>query len=182
MVCPENRSWTSQRPTRSQRRGSLVIEAVIASALLATAILALGKLAQSAAALGHQADQRLAATLAGENLLERLRAVPIEAVGERADELADVVAQQTQCDVEVSAKPFSVADREGIHVQVDVSPSPQVRVTLHDWRLKSPAGPAETTADSTEPEKTTEPEEADSADSSESSESGDASPSEGENE
>ena len=116
------------------RAGSLIIEAVVSVALLASATFALAKLAQSAAELSQQSDQRLAAALVAENTLERLRGVPAEQIASRSEDVAEQMRMTSGCKVEVTTEPFS----QGVHVRVDVSPSPNVRVTLHDWRLAAP--------------------------------------------
>jgi len=128
-LCSRQRRWGRRRG------GSLVIEAVIAAALLATATYGLTQLAKSAAVLRQQSDQRLAATLAAENTLERLRGVPLAELTGQADEVAEIVAASSGCEVDVSTTPFTAAARDGIHLRVDVSPSQNIRVTLHDWRL-----------------------------------------------
>jgi Tfp pilus assembly protein PilV len=142
------------RRTNSPRTGSLVIEAVIAVALLATAAYGLTKLASSAAALSRQSDQRLAATLAAENTVERLRRLPAERLAAEAGGVAQLVSESAACQVEVSTETFSVAAGKSVHVRVDASPAKNIRVTLHDWRwVNEPSeqnGESETSAESTE--------------------------------
>jgi len=133
-VRPERRLGT--KPLMN-RRGALIIEAVIALVLLTTATIALTKLAKSSAALGQQSDQRLTATLAAENTIQRLQGVAAEKLSEQADQVAALVAQDAGCEIDVSTEPFTTGDREGIHVRVDVSIAPAIRVSLHDWRFDS---------------------------------------------
>jgi Tfp pilus assembly protein PilV len=109
---------------------------VISVALLASASFALTKLARSAAELSQQSDQRLTAVLTAENTLERLRGVPAEQLARRSDEVAEQMTLASGCQVEVTTASFP----QGVHVRVDVSPSANSRVTLHDWRLAQPAG------------------------------------------
>lgn len=120
---------------RPARRGSLVIEAVISAALLATAGYALTRLARTSSTLSQQADQQLAATLTAENLVERLRALESDELQQRATTVAQSLADASQCEIEVLTESFTHAGREGIHIRIDVSSSPQNRVTIHDWRL-----------------------------------------------
>lgn len=144
------------RRTNFPRTGSLVIEAVIAVALLATAVYGLTKLASSAAALSRQSDQRLAATLAAENTVERLRRLPAERLAAEARGVAQLVSESAACDVEVSTEIFSVAAGNSVHVRVDASPTKNVRITLHDWRwINEPSeqkGESDTSAESTQPD------------------------------
>ncbi|GAA5506047.1 hypothetical protein [Novipirellula caenicola] len=123
----------SHRHTR--RRGSLIVEAAICFVLLATAVVALMKLAQGSSRLSKQADQRLVATLAAENTLERLQHVGTDALKSRAEEIAAAIAEQTRCDVQVTVEDFQSQLRSGTHLRVEASCSPEVRITLHDWRL-----------------------------------------------
>jgi Tfp pilus assembly protein PilV len=140
--------------TKFPRSGSLVIEAVIAVALLATAAYGLAKLASSAAALSRQSDQRLAATLAAENTVERLRRLPAERLAAEAGGVAHLVSESAACEVKVSTDIFSVAAGKSVHVRVDASPAKNIRVTLHDWRWVNESseqnGASETSAESTE--------------------------------
>ena len=121
----------------SERAGSLVIEAVISVALLASATYALTKLARSTAELNRQTDQRLAATLTAENALERLRGLSAEQVAQQVAGIAQSMSESSGCDVEITSAPFVSGDRGGIHIRVDVVPSENARVTLHDWRLEA---------------------------------------------
>ena len=122
------------KPT-ANRRAALIIEAVIALVLLSTATVALTKLAKSSAALGQQSDQRLVATLAAENTIERLQGVAVEELSDQADQVAALVAQDAGCDIDVTTEPFTVGDRQGIHVRVDTTIAPAIRIRLHDWRF-----------------------------------------------
>ncbi len=125
----------SMRRPHANRRAALIIEAVIALVLLSTATVALTKLARSSAALGQQSDQRLVATLAAENTIERLRGVGVEELSDQADQVAELVAQDAGCEIVISTAPFTVGDRQGIHVRVDATISPAIRIRLHDWRF-----------------------------------------------
>ncbi len=132
------------------RRGALIVEAVIALVLLTTATVALTKLAKSSAALDRQSDQRLVATLAAENTIERLQGVASDKLSGQADQVAALVAQDAGCQIDVSTEPFTTGDREGIHVRVDASISPAIRVSLHDWRFAPESnGDSEDSTDNT---------------------------------
>ena len=125
----------SRRRPAANRRAALIIEAVIALVLLSTATVALTKLAKSSAALGQQSDQRLVATLAAESTIERLQGVAVEELSDQADQVAALVAQEAGCDIDVTTEPFTVGDRQGIHVRVDATIAPAIRIRLHDWRF-----------------------------------------------
>ena len=119
----------------ARRRGILIVEAAICFVLLTTAVVALMKLAQSSAVLSKQADQRLVATLAAENTLERLRDVTANELESSADEVAAAITEQTKCDVKVTVNDFQSQSRSGTHLRIEATCSPDVHVTLHDWRL-----------------------------------------------
>lgn len=123
---------------RLSRRGSLIIESVVALTLLATALVALGKLAATSTAIGKQGDQRLAATLAAENLLERLDAIPFEEVAAEARRIADVIEESCGYDIAATTEEFRAGDTDSIHVSVTVRASSLVAVTLHDWKTSVP--------------------------------------------
>ncbi|EMI16315.1 hypothetical protein RMSM_06763 [Rhodopirellula maiorica SM1] len=118
----------------ARRRGSLIVEAAICFVLLATAVMALMKLAQNSSRLSKQADQRLVATLAAENALERLHHVAGDELKSSADEVAAAIGEESRCDVEVTVEDFQSQSRSGFHLRVEATCSPEVRITLHDWR------------------------------------------------
>ena len=124
-----------------RRRGSLIIESVVALALLTTAFLALGKLAGASAAIGKDASQRLSATLAGENMLERLRMIPFTTVIDDASKIAAVMQESCGFEIQVATEAFAVNDHEAIHVAVTVRSAATLSITLHDW-LISQSSPA----------------------------------------
>ncbi len=117
------------------RRGSLIIESVVAIALLATAFIALGNLAASSAAISRNADQRLAATLAAENVLEQLRDVPFDALAQKASELGKAIEDSYGYKSQIETNDFRVGGRDAVHLAVTIRPSENVSVTLHDWRI-----------------------------------------------
>ena len=129
------------------RQGSLVIDAVVALALLTTAFVALGRLANSSAALSLNSDQRLAATLAGENVVERLRSVAFDALDDKAAEAGRAVEETTGFDVQIKITPFQLETREAIHLSVRVQVSEEVSVNIHDWRIANAASVASEDAD-----------------------------------
>ena len=121
------------------RCGSLIVESVIVIALLATAFVALGNLATSSSAISQNADQRLAATLAAENMLQRLQAVSFDSVIEQSPAVAKLIQNSSGYELQVKAEEFRAGDRDAIHLIVTVAASETVSVTLHDWRFARPA-------------------------------------------
>ena len=61
-----------------RRRGSLIIEAVVALSLLGVAFVSLSRLAQSAGAINRQADARISALLAAQNARLMLKTIPYQ--------------------------------------------------------------------------------------------------------
>jgi Tfp pilus assembly protein PilV len=121
-----------------RRRGSLIIESVVALALLTTAFVALGKLAAASAAVGRDANQRLAAMLTAENALERLRTIPFDTVVDEAPKIAAAMQVRYGCEIRMVTKPFAVGGCEAIHVSVTVQREATVSITLHDWLINQP--------------------------------------------
>ncbi len=124
----------SRSHRHARRHGSLIVEAAICFVLLATAVVALMKLAHSSAVLSKQADQRLVATLAAQNTLERLQNVTSDELKSSAEEVATAINEQTNCDVAVTVEDFQSESRSGMHLRIEAACSPDVHVTLHDWR------------------------------------------------
>ena len=130
-----DKALPERRHGRSRRRGSLIIEAVIAVALLATAGLALTRLASSAALLSRHSSQTLAATLTAENTIERFRGLAADQVLQRAADIGTDLANQSGCQVQVETDEFLTSEQKGIHIQVTVTIEDSIRVVAHDWRL-----------------------------------------------
>ncbi len=126
------RSMACVRP----RSGSLIIESVVAIALLATALVALGKLAASSAAISRIADQRLAATLSGENVIEQLKDVTFDDLSRESSVIANAIQKSCGYEINVTTDQFLVGDRDATHILVTVRPSTNVLIQLHDWRIK----------------------------------------------
>ena len=119
------------------RGGSLVIECVVAAVLIATASLAMTQMAKQAIDLNQQANQRLAAKLTAENLLERLRNLPADRLEAESGSIASETEETSLSAIEIAVTPFESGDHRGLHLRVQVDAAPNARVTLHDWRLTS---------------------------------------------
>ncbi|TWU47246.1 hypothetical protein Poly51_50450 [Rubripirellula tenax] len=131
----------SVRPSR-MRRGSVVLEAVLASALLATAGVTLARLAQSSAALNRQSDQQLAATLAADNVMHRLDGLSVEDVRSSVDKTCASISRSSGCDVQAIIDDVVGVDARGIHVRVEVTTGGGGRVRRHHWKFNEPEGDA----------------------------------------
>ncbi len=128
----------SPRPRERNRCGSFIIEAVVAVLLLGTASLALMKLAHSSSRLRHRADQELSAVLTAQNALSRLRAVDADQISQQLGEIEEACERDSGCQVELIATPFEQPEVAGIHLRAQVAINHQRRVTLHDWKVRSP--------------------------------------------
>ena len=115
----------------------MIIEAVVAIALLATAFVALGRLASSSAAINQVADQRLSATLAAENTLEQLSSLSDDQLQQQASQIATAMEQTHGVQIEVSTSRFDALGRGAIHVQATARGKRGGEIKLHDWRVVS---------------------------------------------
>ena len=114
----------------------MIIEAVIAAALLATALISLAKLSQSSAMLNSQADGRLAATLAAQNVIARIGVAEISSLDSSAKQAASEVESSSGCKIDVATSVFETGQRGGVHLQVIAKLNDQVSVQLHRWYLE----------------------------------------------
>ena len=120
------------------RRGSLLVEAVIAIALFGTAAVALSQLSQTSAALNLKGDQRLSAQLTAQNVLEMLQHTNFNELNSRIPEIESTAAKQSTWDVAVRSETFEIGDQDAMHIVVHVTqPNTQAKmITLHDWRIR----------------------------------------------
>lgn len=141
MVRPIHRIKIPGSQTTSSRQGSLVIECVVAAALIATATLALTRLAHHTTQLNHQSNDRLSAKLTAENFRERCKEIDAAQLETRVAALAESMSQQYGAEITVRSDSFESGNRNGIHLRIHVATTPNAHVTLHDWRLISPYEP-----------------------------------------
>ncbi|TWU51360.1 hypothetical protein [Rubripirellula reticaptiva] len=118
--------------------GSVIVEAVLAAAMLATAGVALAKLSRGSVDLGRQSDRQLAATLAADNFLTRIRPLLADEVREEAEAAGQSVASNAGCIARVSVDDFEDGDIHGVHVIAEFSAGDGTLVRRHDWRLETP--------------------------------------------
>lgn len=141
MVKPIHRMNLPGSRTASTRQGSLVIECVVAAALIATATLALTRLAHHTTQLNHQANDRQSAKLTAENFRERFKEIDAEQLETSVAALAESMSQQYGSEITVTSDSFESGNLNGIHLRIHVATTPNAHVTLHDWRLISPDEP-----------------------------------------
>jgi Tfp pilus assembly protein PilV len=131
-----------RRCAGGRRDGSFVIEAVISVVILATASYGLVRLARYSAELTRYADGQLAATLVGQNALDRLQRVETDQLQAAAADIERVLQTESGCDVSIGISPFELLDRDGFHLTVEVTVDTQVAVSMHDWRIENGGGPS----------------------------------------
>ncbi len=150
------------------RKGSFVVEAVVAAALFSTAVLACSRLALSTAKLSVRADQQLAAQLTAENVLAQLRATPFDQIDSVTQALQTRAKESSGLDVQIESEPFTAGQRDALKLTVKVDPiakrqSGQVNwMTLYDWRIDDPpptTPPSEETSSEETPSEETPAEE-----------------------
>ncbi|NNE00635.1 MAG: hypothetical protein HKN47_25245 [Pirellulaceae bacterium] len=129
---------------RRVRRGSFVIEVVMAAALFATAAIAIGRLAKSTSVLSLRADQQLAAQLTAENTLNELQQLAVSQIAQAATDIQEARSESSGMKVQIQTEPFQVDQRPAMHLTVHVTPEgageqsgTNLGVTLHDWRIAS---------------------------------------------
>ena len=129
--CPSSR-------LSATRRGSLIIEVVISAALFATAVIALGRLSQTTAKLGIQADQRLSAKLTAENVLQHLHQSAADSLDESIAEVETSASATSGFRVKITSDEFQFAGRDATHFVVEIRDSKSehgLKVVVQDWRL-----------------------------------------------
>lgn len=140
------------------RVGSVVLEVVIAAALLATAGIGLGNLAMRSQTISRQSDQRLAAKLIAGNVLGRLNAIDLNDAD--IESLEREVSKVSGYDVHIKidsiniSKSMSSSVASAKHVRVEVVSMSNVRVVMHDWRVQKKPNAEETPSPVVAPEET----------------------------
>ena len=134
------------------RRGSMIIEVVVASILFATALIALGRLARTSTSLNVLSDQRLSAKLTAENAITRLQALDFDAIDTKRDSIATQLSESADLDVQIQTQSFSIDNQDAMKLTVHVTDQTGViGVKLHDWRIKTPVEKTEPPAEKPEP-------------------------------
>jgi hypothetical protein len=131
-----------------RRRGSFIVEVVVAAALFSTAVFALGRLAQQTASLSVRADEQLGAQLTGENTLARLQLADYAQIPAIAKELETTEADAPYA-IQIATKAVKIKGVDATVLSVEIySQSHAVgqsaansrghSLILHDWRFAEP--------------------------------------------
>ena len=128
----------SQR--RGARRGSLIIECVIAAMLVTVASVGLLRLGRTASNLNRQANHRLAATLIAENIALRVQQIPFDQLATETKAAADQTAKETNSKITITTKSFDATptgsvDGQGLHVTIEVRTGTTTSAVRHAWRF-----------------------------------------------
>lgn len=144
MTSQTNRRHTNRSRFNHDCGGSVIVEVVLAAALLATAGVGLSKLVGRSQIVARQSDQRLAAALTAANVIHRLKATEVEEIEMVAGRLQRSAIESTGYDVQVTIKPMRGANSSssGSHVRVEVIADDSVRVVMHDWRFRASEEPS----------------------------------------
>lgn len=126
------RRKVKHRLSSVNRRGSLIIEAVVSSALLATAVVAVTHLGVASKKLGSQADAQMLATLEAANILERLQGSELNSLNAQA---ASIQASYPSDSATITATPFSNGPNDGVHLFVELRVNERAVASVNDWRL-----------------------------------------------
>ena len=119
------------------RAGGILIEAVIATALMLTATVALTRYAQSAGKLSDLANRNLNARLASENAAERMRHFPADRWSSLADEVGKSVSRSSAVTTKIMVTDFQTDDRDAVHaiIQCQIGGDPGEVVENHCWKF-----------------------------------------------
>ncbi|HBV62316.1 MAG TPA: hypothetical protein DEF45_04775 [Rhodopirellula sp.] len=125
---------------RSNRKGSLILECVIASVILASCSIALLKWTHSENRLKQQANTHTAAILLADNAIQRLQQATTENATILANEVAQQLSKQQGLSVAITSREFNSsqgteAARPGIHFTITVSKGDVPITAQHSWNL-----------------------------------------------
>lgn len=139
----QTRSKQAQTRTRA---GSLVIECVIASVILASCSIALLKWTQSANQLKRQANTHTAAVLIADNAKQRLKQATVANAAETAQNVASNVSRDQGLEVSITHSEFDNpsdpdSDLRGVHFKITVSHDNSPVTVAHCWNLVTPDRP-----------------------------------------
>lgn len=126
----------SLKPQRS-RFGGVLVEAIVASALLLTATTSLTRFIVSSKQLEIAADQRLAAKLVTENVVERLRSIKAEAWPTKADAIAQDVSTESGIKTQIKMTSFQLGERDAWHatIRCQVGNNESAYQENHTWKV-----------------------------------------------
>ncbi|MGB0760129.1 MAG: hypothetical protein ACPGPS_11355 [Rubripirellula sp.] len=152
----------SRRIQTRTRAGSLVIECVIASVILASCSIALVKWTQSANQLKRQANTHTAAVLIADNAKQRLKKATLANAAAFVKDVESDLSKPQGFEVTISHTEFndqreSGSAQRGLHFKITVSQEETPIAVAHCWNLLMPDNvppsgndPAGTSATTTE--------------------------------
>ncbi len=130
-----------QRMTKRHRRGSLIIEAAVASVLLATAIVAVTRMASASAKLRIKAQIQLATELESQNVLEQLRNVPTDQLEAKIQRIETDLQADGYDVADISAEPDDENQITHLVVRLEAG---DVSAISQNWRVNKTDEPSET--------------------------------------
>ena len=136
------------------RRGSLLAEVAVASALLAAAVVAFGKLSVSATQFRRQGEQMLTTQLAADNAIERLRGLPREQIEAFSTEEFSETNASCGCTIGVEATSAVIGKTRCVRVTVQAQHPSGARTLRTRWWPVENQQPDPQQSDTTEEEDT----------------------------
>jgi len=137
---PTAKQMQTQRIQKRNRTGSLIIECVVASAILASCSIALLNWTQSENQLKRQANTQTAAVLLANNAADRLNQTTTEDAITFANRVASELSKQQRLDVVIAISEFNNSQKagpeiSGIHFTITVSQGNVPITVKHSWKL-----------------------------------------------
>ena len=134
-----------RRQTR-QRRASIILECVIASAILATCSIALLKWTHASGQISHNADTQTAASLLADNAAVRLKLATSANAKAIAKRVAAELSENQGLSVTVTSSEFTPSnepdsDLTGIHFTITVSGDKTPATIRHTWKIETTVPP-----------------------------------------
>lgn len=122
-----------------RRKGSLLLEVVVASALLGVCIIALGKLGGTASKLQQQSMNDLTVRMAIDNVLNQLQGLPKDEIDKSIESLEGDAKATCGCDVSIKATDVNIADQKGVRISIVGKSLDGHSITaVRWWRLNLP--------------------------------------------
>ncbi len=137
---PVAKQMRFQRFHKRNRTGSLIIECVIASVILASCSIALLKWTHAGNQLQRQANTQTAAVLVAENAADRLNQTTIENASTFANSVATELSELQSLGVAITSSEFTSEHEsgpvlKGIHFTITVSQGDTPITVKHSWKL-----------------------------------------------
>lgn len=137
---PTAKQMQTQRIQKRKRTGSLIIECVVASAILASCSIALLKWTQSENQFKRQANTQTAAVLLANNAADRLTQTTTEDAITFANRVASELSKQQRLGMVIASSEFNNSQESGpeisgIHFTITVSEGNVPITVKHSWKL-----------------------------------------------